>query len=135
MWIILDYELRADLKYTSSHEWVKIDDGIAIIGISDYAQHQLGDIVFVEMPEKGLVFEKGSNAAEIESVKAVGDLIMPLSGEIIEVNENLVDSPEIINKSPYEDGWIIKIKISHSDELKDLLSHNDYKVLIESEEH
>ena len=131
----MDYELRADLKYTSSHEWVKIDDGIAIIGISDYAQHQLGDIVFVEMPEKGLVLEKGSNAAEIESVEAVGDLIMPLSGEIIEVNENLVDSPEIINKSPYEDGWIIKIKISHSDELKDLLSHNDYKILIESEEH
>ena len=131
----MDYELRANLKYTSSHEWVKIDDGIAIIGISDYAQHQLGDIVFVEMPEKGLVLEKGSNAAEIESVKAVGDLIMPLSGEIIEVNENLADSPEIINTSPYEDGWIIKIKISHSDELKDLLSHNDYKILIESEEH
>ena len=131
----MDYELRANLKYTSSHEWVEIDDGIAIIGISDYAQHQLGDIVFVEMPEKGLVLEKGSNAAEIESVKAVGDLIMPLSGEIIEVNENLADSPEIINTSPYEDGWIIKIKISHSDELKDLLSHNDYKILIESEEH
>jgi glycine cleavage system H protein len=131
----LDYELRADLKYTSSHEWIKIDDNIAIIGISDYAQHQLGDIVFVELPEKGLVLEKGSNAAEIESVKAVGDLIMPLSGEIIEVNENLADSPEIVNTSPYEDGWIIKIKISHSDELKDLLSHNDYKLLIESEEH
>ena len=131
----MDYELRADLKYTSSHEWVKIVDSIAIIGISDYAQHQLGDIVFVEMPEKGLVLEKGSNAAEIESVKAVGDLIMPLSGEIIEVNENLADSPEILNTSPYEDGWIIKIKFSHSDELKDLLSHNDYKLLIESEEH
>ena len=131
----MDYELRADLKYTSSHEWVKIDDNIAIIGISDYAQHQLGDIVFVEMPEKGLVLERGSNAAEIESVKAVGDLIMPLSGEIIEINENLAESPEIINTSPYEDGWIIKINLSHSDELKDLLSHKDYKLLIESEEH
>ena len=130
----LDYELRDDLKYTSSHEWVKIEDSLAIIGISDYAQHQLGDIVFIELPNTGLVLEKGSNAAEIESVKAVGDLIMPLSGEIVEVNQILNDSPEIINTSPYEEGWIIKIKISHTDELNELLSYEDYKLLIESEE-
>ena len=130
----LDYELRDKLKYTSSHEWVKMEDGLAIIGISDYAQHQLGDIVFVELPDTGLVLEKGSNAAEIESVKAVGDLIMPLSGEIVDVNQNLNDSPEIINTSPYEEGWIIKIKISHTDELNDLLSYDDYKLLIETEE-
>jgi glycine cleavage system H protein len=130
----LDYELRDDLKYTSSHEWVKVEDSLAIIGISDYAQHQLGDIVFIELPDTGLVLEKGSNAAEIESVKAVGDLIMPLSGEIVEVNQSLNDSPEIINTSPYEEGWIIKIKITHADELDELLSHNDYKLLIESEE-
>lgn len=130
----LDYELKDDLKYTSSHEWVKIEDSLAIIGISDYAQHQLGDIVFVELPDTGLVLEKGSNVAEIESVKAVGDLIMPLSGEIVEVNQILNDSPEIINTSPYEEGWIIKIKISHIDELNELLSHNDYKLLIESED-
>jgi len=130
----LDYELRDDLKYTSSHEWVKIEDSLAIIGISDYAQHQLGDIVFIELPNTGLVLEKGSNAAEIESVKAVGDLIMPLSGEIVEVNQILNDSPEVINTSPYEEGWIIKIKISHTDELNELLSYEDYKLLIESEE-
>jgi glycine cleavage system H protein len=130
----LDYELRDDLKYTSSHEWVKLEDTLAIIGITDYAQHQLGDIVFVELPDTGLVLEKGSNAAEIESVKAVGDLIMPLSGEIVEVNQSLSDSPEIINTSPYEEGWIIKIKITHNDELNDLLSYNDYTILVESEE-
>jgi glycine cleavage system H protein len=130
----LEYELRDDLKYTSTHEWVKIEETLTTIGISDYAQHQLGDIVFVELPDTGLVLEKGSNAAEIESVKAVGDLIMPLSGEIVEVNQNLIDSPEIINTSPYGEGWIIKVKISHTDELNDLLSYNDYKILIESEE-
>ena len=130
----LDYKLRDDLKYTSSHEWVKIEESLAIIGISDYAQHQLGDIVFVELPDMGLVLEKGSNAAEIESVKAVGDLIMPLSGEIVDVNQSLNDSPEIINTSPYDEGWIIKISFTHTDELNELLSPKDYKLLIESEE-
>ena len=127
-------DFPAELRYTEEHEWIRYDGGKATIGVTEYAQQRLGDVVFVEMPEKGLVLERGSNAAEIESVKAVGDLIMPLSGEIIEINEKLADSPEIVNTSPYEDGWIIKIKFSHSDELKDLLSHKDYKLLIESEE-
>jgi len=109
----MDYKFPEDLKYTSSHEWVRIEDKLAIVGITDYAQHQLGDIVYVELPEKGVVFERGSNAAEIESVKAVGDLIMPLSGEIIEVNRNLTDNPELVNSSPFEEGWILKIKLSH----------------------
>ncbi|MFX0058021.1 MAG: glycine cleavage system protein GcvH [Candidatus Hodarchaeota archaeon] len=130
----MDYKFPEDLKYTPSHEWVRIEDNIAIVGITDYAQHQLGDIVFVELPVIGVVFEKGSNAAEIESVKAVGDLIMPLSGEILEINIKLSDNPELVNSSPFEDGWIIKIRISHPNEVNELLSAIKYKQLVESEE-
>ncbi|MFW9818301.1 MAG: glycine cleavage system protein GcvH [Candidatus Thorarchaeota archaeon] len=129
----MDYELPNNLKYASTHEWIKIEDSIAIVGISDFAQHQLGDIVFVELPEIGMVFEKGSNAAEIESVKAVGDLIMPLSGEIIAINDNLADNPELVNSSPYEKGWIIKIKFSHPSEIDELLSNEEYIEIIHNE--
>jgi glycine cleavage system H protein len=128
----MDYEFPEDLKYTSTHEWTRIEDSIAIVGITDYAQHQLGDIVFVELPEVGMVFEKGSNAVEIESVKAVGDLIMPLSGEIIAINEKLADNPELINTSPFGDGWMIKIKYSHLSEKDDLLSAENYKQIIQN---
>ncbi len=131
----MDYKLPNDINYTSTHEWIKIKDNIGTVGITDYAQHQLGDIVFIELPDVGMVFEKGSNTAEIESVKAVGDVLMPLSGEIIETNENLTNNPELINKSPYEDGWIIKIKVNHNDEIGDLLSLEQYKELIEQEDH
>jgi glycine cleavage system H protein len=131
----MDYEFPNSLRYTETHEWVKIDGQIATAGISDYAQHQLGDIVFVELPEVGMVFEKGSNAAEIESVKAVGDFIMPLSGEISKINESLADNPELVNLSPFEEGWIIKIKINHNEEIQELLSAEQYKLLIEKEEH
>ena len=131
----MDYKLPNDINYTSTHEWIKIEDNIGTVGITDYAQYQLGDIVFIELPDAGMVFEKGSNAAEIESVKAVGDVLMPLSGEIIETNEKLTNNPELINKSPYEDGWIIKIKINHNDEIGDLLSLEQYKELIEKEDH
>jgi len=131
----MDYKFPNDINYTFTHEWIKIKDNIGTVGITDYAQHQLGDIVFIELPDLGMVFEKGSNAAEIESVKAVGDVLMPLSGEIIETNENLTNNPELINKSPFEDGWIIKIKINHNDEKGDLLSLEQYKELIEQEDH
>ncbi|MFW9936433.1 MAG: glycine cleavage system protein GcvH [Promethearchaeota archaeon] len=130
----MDYKFPTDLKYTPSHEWVRIEDNLAFVGITDYAQHQLGDIVFVEMPEKGLVFERGSNAAEIESVKAVGDLIMPLSGEIVDINNNLVDNPELVNNSPFDEGWIIKIHISHPNEINELLTFENYKELVEHEQ-
>ncbi|MFX1407469.1 MAG: glycine cleavage system protein GcvH [Promethearchaeota archaeon] len=130
----MDYKFPTDLKYTPSHEWVRIEDNLAIVGITDYAQHQLGDIVFVEMPEKGLVFERGSNAAEIESVKAVGDLIMPLSGEIVDINNNLVDNPELVNNSPFDEGWIIKLHISHPNEINELLTFENYKELVEHEQ-
>jgi len=131
----MDHEFPDRLKYTSTHEWIRIEDSTATVGITDYAQHQLGDIVFVELPEVSMVFEKGSNAVEIESVKAVGDLIMPLSGEIIGVNQNLADNPELLNSSPFIDGWIIKIKYSHASEIDELLSAENYKQLIQNEEH
>jgi glycine cleavage system H protein len=129
----MKYTFPNELKYTSTHEWIRLEDKIATVGITDYAQHQLGDIVFVELPEIGMVFEKGSNAAEIESVKAVGDLIMPLSGEIVNINEKLADNPELINNSPFNDGWIIKIKISHINEYDDLLSTEVYKEITQNE--
>ena len=131
----MDYELPDSLKYTSTHEWIRIENSDATVGITDYAQHHLGDIVFVELPEVGMVFEKGSNVAEIESVKAVGDLLMPLSGEIIEINQNLVDNPELVNSSPFSEGWMIKIKYSHASEVNELLTTNNYKQLIQKEEH
>ena len=131
----MDYEFPDGLKYATTHEWIRIENSIATVGITDYAQHQLGDIVFVELPEVGMVFEKGSNAAEIESVKAVSDLIMPLSGEIIGVNQNLADSPELVNSSPYVDGWIIKVTFSHASEIDEILSVDKYKKIIQNEEH
>ncbi|MFW9873785.1 MAG: glycine cleavage system protein GcvH [Candidatus Thorarchaeota archaeon] len=130
----MSYEFPNELKYTTTHEWVNLDDNIATVGITDYAQHQLGDIVFVELPDVGMVLEKESNAGEIESVKAVGDLIMPLSGEIVEVNEQLAESPELVNTSPFGDGWMIKIKISHAIEIDELISVEQYKELVKSEE-
>ena len=131
----MEYEFPDDLKYTSTHEWVRIEDSIATVGITDYAQHQLGDIVFVELPDVGMVFEKGSNAAEIESVKAVGDLLMPLSGEIIGINDKLADNPELVNSLPFGDGWMIRIKFSHQDERDGLLSTKEYKQIIQKEIH
>lgn len=130
----MSYEFPSDLKYTTSHEWVRIEDSMAIAGITDYAQNQLGDIVFIEFPDVGIVLEKESNAGEIESVKAVGEFLMPLSGEIIEINERLTDNPELVNTFPFGEGWIIKIKISHLNEIDELLSAKGYEVLVNSEE-
>ncbi len=130
----MSYEFPSDLKYTTSHEWVNLNDSIATVGITDYAQHQLGDIVFVELPAIGMVLEKESNAGEIESVKAVGDLLMPLSGEIVEINEQLAESPELVNSSPFREGWMIKIKIFNTIEIDELISVERYKELVKSEE-
>ena len=130
----MDYKFPKGLKYTATHEWVLLENGVATVGITDYAQHQLGDIVYVEMPEIGMVFERQSNAGEIESVKAVGEIIVPLSGEIIEINSKIIDNPELVNSSPFEEGWIMKIKISHADEIEDLVSVEDYIKIVESED-
>jgi glycine cleavage system H protein len=130
----MSYEFPVDLLYTKTHEWVRIEDHVAIVGITDYAQHQLGDVVFVDLPSVGMVFEKESHAGEIESVKAVGDIVMPLSGEIIEINESLADNPELLNTSPYNEGWMIKVNFSHINEIDDLLSLEKYKDFVKSEE-
>jgi glycine cleavage system H protein len=129
----MDYEFPNNLKFTKTHEWVRIEDKIATIGITDFAQHQLGDIVYIELPEKGANLERQSSAGEIESVKAVGELLMPLSGKIIKVNSNLVDNPELVNSSPYGSGWILKLEYTNKLEIDDLLSVEDYKRIAEEE--
>ena len=122
---INELNLPEDLHYTKDHEWIKIEDDTALVGISDYAQDQLGDIVFVDMPEVGDEFSQGEEFGALESVKAVSEIYLPLSGEIIEVNELLVDNPELVNQDPYEN-WIVKIKTSDLSELDNLLTVDDY---------
>jgi glycine cleavage system H protein len=120
-----------ELQYTRSHEWVRTEGDIATVGITDYAQEELGDIVYVELPEEGATFEAGDSFGTVESVKAVSDLYSPVGGEVVEVNEALNDSPEKINEDPYGDGWIIKLRISDEG---DLLSASDYEQFLEEEE-
>ena len=119
-----------NLKYTKDHEWVKIDGNIATIGITSFAQSELGDIVFVEVDTEGEVLESEEVFGTIEAVKTVSDLFMPISGEVIEFNENLEDSPELINTSPYDEGWIIKSTVSEDADLESLLSAEEYNNLI-----
>ena len=124
--------IPGDLKFLSSHEWARIEsDGSITIGISDHAQDLLGDIVFVELPEVGQILDAESDAAIVESVKAASDVYSPISGEVKEVNSLLEDQPEIINSSPYEDGWFYKISPSDLGELDNLLSPEDYSAVCE----
>jgi glycine cleavage system H protein len=120
-----------ELQYTKSHEWVRTEGDTATIGITDHAQDELGDIVFVELPEEGATFDAGDSFGTVESVKAVSDLYTPVGGEVVEVNEALSDSPENINEDPYGEGWIIKIQVSGE---ADLLSASDYEQFLEEEE-
>ena len=129
----MEYEYPGELKYLQTHEWIRIEDNIATVGITDYAQHQLGDIVYIELPEIGTALQKGGNVAEIESVKAVGELMMPLSGKIIEVNTGLADNPESVNSSPYGTGWMVKIEINNKSEINELLTVEAYKEIVETE--
>ena len=119
-----------DLQYTKSHEWVRREEGTATIGITDHAQDELGDVVFVELPEKGTSFSAGDSFGTVESVKAVSDLYAPVGGEVVEVNETLNDSPELINEEPYGGGWMIRLRISDDG---DLLSAEEYEKLVEEE--
>ncbi|MBT5392874.1 glycine cleavage system protein GcvH [Flavobacteriaceae bacterium] len=123
-------EIKPELKYTKDHEWISIDGDNATIGITDYAQGELGDIVYVEIEALGEELEKEEIFGSVEAVKTVSDLFLPVSGEITELNEGLEDNPELINDDPYGEGWIIKMKISNQSELSDLLSADDYKELI-----
>ncbi|MBW2974526.1 glycine cleavage system protein GcvH [Candidatus Woesearchaeota archaeon] len=115
-----------DLKYSKEHEWVKVEGDIVTAGVTDFAQQQLTDIVFVELPEKGKHVEAGRQMAVIESVKSVSDVFSPVTGEVIEVNDKLSDSPDIINKDPYGEGWIAKVRMENKEELNSLMSSQDY---------
>jgi len=121
-----------NLKYTKDHEWIKVDGDEAYVGITDYAQNELGDIVFVEIETEGENLDKEEVFGTIEAVKTVSDIFMPISGEVVEVNSKLEDSPEIVNKDPYGEGWLIKIKLSDKSELDELLDASRYKELIQS---
>ncbi len=122
--------IPSNLKYTSDHEWVNIEDGVATIGITDFAQGELGDIVFVEFPEVGDSFDIADTFGTIEAVKTVADLFMPLSGEIAAINEELDVDPAKVNSDPYGDGWLVKIKLSNPDEVVDLMSYTSYEEII-----
>ena len=123
---INDVVLPDDIRYAESHEWAKAEGENVKVGISDYAQDQLGDIVFVEMPDVGETFDKGAEFGTVESVKAVSELYMPVGGEIVAVNGALEDSPELINNTPYSDGWMIEVKPDDSAELDSLMTKNAY---------
>ena len=123
--------LPVDLKYTKEHEWTKIEGNIATIGVTDFAQSELGDIAWLEMPEVGDETKIGETFGTIEAVKTVEDLYAPISGKIIEINSELLDSPELVNDDPYGRGWIVKLEISNEAEIAKLLSADDYAGLIE----
>ncbi|MBT8205791.1 MAG: glycine cleavage system protein GcvH [Eudoraea sp.] len=122
--------IPSELKYTKDHEWVSIDGDIATVGITDFAQGELGDIVYVEVETVDETLDKEEVFGTVEAVKTVSDLFLPLSGEIIEFNESLEDEPEKVNSDPYGEGWMVKIKLSNPSEAEELLSDEDYKALI-----
>jgi len=126
-------EFPEELKYSKEHEWVLIEGRIAIVGITDYAQKELGDIVYVELPEIGEKVVKDDPFAAVESVKAVSDVYAPVSGAVVEVNDALPETPETINEDPYGDGWMIKVEISDMDDLKDLMTAEEYAEYVDKE--
>jgi len=127
-------EIPSELKYTKSHEWVRDEnDGSVSIGITDHAQELLGDLVFVELPEVGSEMSAEDAVCVVESVKAASDVYMPVSGEVIEINDALADTPETINDSPYDDGWLIRVKLSNPDELDELMDADAYEAEIAEE--
>ncbi len=127
-------EIPEHLRYTKEHEWAHREGNIVTVGITDYAQENLGEIVYVELPEEGTEVSQGEAFGVVESTKAVSDLYSPVSGTVAEVNDTLVDNPELINEDPYEDGWIIKIEMSEPSELDNLLSAASYAKYIEEEQ-
>jgi glycine cleavage system H protein len=127
-------DFPTELKYANSHEWARVEsDGTVIVGITDHAQDALGDIVFIELPEAGAEVDAGAEIAVVESVKAASDIYSPVSGEIIAVNSALEDEPELVNGSPYEDGWLFSVKINSSEDFSGLLDAEGYQALVEEE--
>jgi glycine cleavage system H protein len=127
------FDYPEDLKYLDTHEYVRLDGEIATLGISAFAVDQLGDIVFLELPEIGDALEKGESFGTIESVKAVEDMYAPISGTVIERNEAMIESPELVSEDPYGEGWLLKLRINDADELKDALSASEYRAQVEGE--
>lgn len=123
-------DFPTDLKYTKEHEWIRIEGNAGTIGITDYAQGELGDVVFVELPSIGSDVAAASSFGTIEAVKAVSDLISPVTGKVVEINGALDDDPSVINQRPYEDGWMIKVELSRPDEIDNLLSSEDYQKMV-----
>jgi glycine cleavage system H protein len=123
-----------NLKYHREHDWARVDGDTAVFGITSYAQESLGDIVFIELPEVGAEVAAGTPYAEVESVKAVVDVYAPLSGSVLEANDEVVDAPELINESPFEDGWLIKVRLSDPSEADDLLTAEEYDAILIEEE-
>lgn len=126
-------EFPKHLKYSREHEWVKVEGNVALVGITDYAQSELGDVVYVELPEVGTEVEANSTFGVVESVKAVSDLYAPVTGSVTEINRQLEEEPELVNSDPFEDGWMIKIAMSDTSELNDLLDADEYKTFVEQE--
>lgn len=122
-----------DLKYTEEHEWIKVSGNVATIGVTDHAQEQLGDIVYVELPKEGEEISKGDTFGVLESVKAVSDCYVPVSGKVVEINSVLADNPETVNEDCYGEGWMIKIEMSNTEELAGLMDHSAYKKFVEEE--
>ncbi len=122
--------IPVDLKYTKDHEWIRLENDHAVVGVTDFAQGELGDIVFIEVETVGETLEEGETFGSIEAVKTVSDLFMPVSAEVLEYNEALNANPELINKDPYGEGWIVKVKVENPDALNHLLNAEDYKDLI-----
>ena len=117
----------SDYLYTREHEWIRVQEDICVLGITDFAQQELGEVVYVELPEVGQVFDAGDEIGTIESVKAVAEIYTPLSGEVVEVNEELADRPEIVNQDPHERGWLVRLRLSKPDETSSLMNARDYQ--------
>ena len=125
-------DFPAELKYANSHEWARLEsDGTVVVGITDHAQDALGDIVFIELPEIGAEVAAGAEVAVVESVKAASDIYSPITGEVVEVNSGLEDQPELVNGSPYEDGWLFTVRVDSEDEFSELLDAEGYNGLVE----
>ncbi|MBI3399673.1 MAG: glycine cleavage system protein GcvH [Deltaproteobacteria bacterium] len=126
-------EFPKDIKYTKEHEWVRVEGNIATVGITDYAQDSLGDVVYLELPSDGTAVTKDETFGVVESVKAVSDLYSPIGGTVIEINDALIDNPEVINDDPYGDAWMLKVEMNNHGELEDLLTADEYKKYVEEE--
>lgn len=124
----------SNLKYHKEHDWARIEGDLAVFGVTHYAQESLGDIVYIELPEVGAELTAGASYAEVESVKAVSDVYAPLSGSVVDVNEDVIDAPELLNESPYEDGWLVKVKLSDPSEADVLMSAEGYEQMLAEQE-